>query len=65
MQRTLSYKDFEITLPDPPQTPDKWEVNLGSDDLWLFAKLGRSSKMIAGATLEDALEKAKRFIDSL
>jgi len=48
MQRTLSYKDFEITLPDPPQTPDKWEVNLGSDDLWLFAKLGRSSKVVAG-----------------
>jgi alkanesulfonate monooxygenase SsuD/methylene tetrahydromethanopterin reductase-like flavin-dependent oxidoreductase (luciferase family) len=65
MQRAKSYKGFVMTWSEPPETSDRRTINIGSDDRRLFAKLGRSSKVVAGATLEEALEKAKRFIDSL
>jgi hypothetical protein len=65
MQRAKSYKDFVMTWSEPPETSDRRTVNIGSDNRKLFAKLGRSSKAVDSTTLEEALEKAKRFIDSL
>jgi hypothetical protein len=50
--------------PDPPLTSDKWVVNISSTDFWHFTKLGKN-EVVDGATLEEALEKARRLVDDL
>jgi hypothetical protein len=64
MQRSETYKGFIMIWFDPPATSAHWIINIGTDDRKLFAKLGRR-RVIDTPTLEEALEKAKRFIDSL
>jgi hypothetical protein len=39
-------------------------VNISSTDFWNFTKLGESVA-VDGATLEEALEKARRLVDDL
>jgi len=64
MQRSETYKGFAMIWFEPPATSSKWIINIGTDDPKLFAKLGRSP-VIDTPTLEEALEKAKRYIDGL
>ena len=45
-------------------TSDKWVVNISSTDFWHFTKLGKN-EVVDGATLEEALEKARRLVDDL
>jgi hypothetical protein len=64
MRQPATYKGFEFTWPDPPLTSDKWVVNISSTDFWHFTKLGKN-EVLDGATLEEALEKARRLVDDL
>jgi hypothetical protein len=64
MERAKSYNGFVMTWSEPPVTSFKWTINIDAKDRRRLAKLGRT-KVIGSPTCEEALEKAKRFIDSL
>jgi hypothetical protein len=62
----VDYKGYEITYPPIPMFPNKFTVNLCSNNPLLFNKLGGRNIVIDDHTsLEAAIAKAKRHVDEL
>ena len=62
----VDYKGYEITYPPIPMFPNKFTVNLCSNNPHLFNKLGGRNIVIDDhASLEAAIAKAKRHVDEL
>jgi Helix-turn-helix len=62
----VDYKGYEITYPPVPMFPNKFTVNLCSNNPHLLNKLGGRNIVIDDyASLEAAIEKAKRHVDEL
>ena len=62
----VDYKGYEITYPPIPMFPNKFTVNLCSNNPHLFNKLGGRNIVIDDHTsLEAAIAKAKRHVDEL
>lgn len=62
----VDYKGYEISYPPIPMFPNKFTVNLCSNNPHLFNKLGGRNIVIDDHTsLEAAIAKAKRHVDEL
>jgi DNA-binding XRE family transcriptional regulator len=62
----VDYKGYEITYPRTPMFPNKFMVNLCSNNPHLLNKLGGRNLVIDDHTsLEAAIAKAKRHVDDL
>ncbi len=62
----VDYKGYEIKYPPIPMFPNKFTVNLCSNNPHLFNKLGGRNIVIDDYTsLEAAIAKAKRHVDEL
>ena len=61
----IDYRGYEITYQSPPMFPNRWVVNLSSASPHLFNRLERGNVIIEDVTLEDAVNKAKRYVDGL
>jgi hypothetical protein len=62
----VDYKGYEITYPPIPMFPNKFTVNLCSNNRHLFNKLGARNIVIDDhVSLEAAIAKAKRHVDGL
>jgi hypothetical protein len=62
----VDYKGYEITYPPIPMFPNKFTVNLCSNNPHLLNKLGGHNIVIDDhASLESAIAKAKRHVDEL
>ena len=57
--RADHYKGFVITWVEPPVSAHKWVLNINAEDKAGLTKLGRT-EVIKGATLDEAMAKAKR-----
>ena len=66
MQIGDHYKGFVITWVEPPVSAHEWVLNINAKDKNKagLTKLGRTG-VIKGATLDEAMAKAKQFIDEL
>jgi hypothetical protein len=58
------HKGFVITWVEPPVSAHKWVLNINAEDKAGLTKLGRT-EVIKGATLDEAMAKAKKFIEEL
>jgi DNA-binding XRE family transcriptional regulator len=63
--RILHYKGYELRFPKIPIFPNKWTINLCSNDPRLFNKLGSRNIVIDGRTREEAIANAKTYVDEL
>lgn len=62
----MHYKGFEITWPSPRIDSSKWTVNVGSDRPGLLQLIGGRIAIIDDFhSLDGAIQKAKRIIDSI
>jgi hypothetical protein len=62
----IDYKGYEITYPEVPMFPNRWTVNLYSNNPHLLSKLGGRNVVIDDhASLTAAIDKAKRHVDAL
>ena len=62
----VDYKGYEIRYPPIPMFPNKFTVNLCSNNPHLFNKLGGRNIVIDDHTsLDAAIAKAKRHVDEL
>jgi hypothetical protein len=62
----VDYKGYEITYPPIPMFPNKFTVNLCSNNRHLFNKLGGRTIVIDDyGSIEAAVAKAKRHVDGL
>jgi len=62
----VDYKGYEITYPRIPMFPNKFTVNLCSNNVHLFNKLGgRNIPIEDHRSIEAAIAKAKRYVDEL
>jgi hypothetical protein len=62
----LDYKGYEITYHQVPMFPDRWIVNLCSTNPHLLNRLGGRAIVVDDrASLEEAIAKAKRYVDQL
>jgi hypothetical protein len=62
----VDYKGYEITYPQIPMFPNKFTVNLCSNNRHLFNKLGGRNIVIDEyGSIEAAVAKAKRYVDGL
>ena len=61
----LDYRGYEIRFPKVPMFPNRWTINLCSNDRRLFTKLGGRNIVIDGHSRDDAIAKAKRYVDEL
>jgi len=66
MQIGDHYRGFVITWIKPPVSAHEWVLNINAKDKNKagLTKLGRTG-VIKGATLDEAMAKAKQFIDEL
>jgi hypothetical protein len=66
MQIGDHYKGFVISWVEPPVSAHEWVLNISAKDKDKagLTKLGRT-EVIKGATLDEAVAKAKKFIDEL
>lgn len=60
----LHYKGYEARFPKVPMFPNKWTINLCSNDPRLLNKLG-GNVVIDGRSREDAIAKTKEHVDEL
>ena len=60
----LHYKGYEGRFPKIPIFPNKWVINLSSNDRLLFTKIGGNA-VIEGSTRDEALVNAKLHVDDL
>lgn len=60
----LHYKGYEGRFPKIPIFPNKWTINLSSNDRHLFTKIG-GNVVIDGRTRDEAIANAKRHVDEL
>ena len=66
MNKAETYKGFEISWQQPPQTSAKWEANVGSSSPQLYALMGRhGAQVIDGRTCDEMIANAKRYINGL
>ena len=62
----VDYKGYEITYPRIPMFPNKFTVNLCSNNRHLFNKLGGKNVVVDDhASLQAAIAKAKHYVDEL
>jgi transcriptional regulator with XRE-family HTH domain len=62
----LEYKGYEITYQQVAMFPDRWIVNLCSTDPHLLNRIGGRAIVVGDhASLEEAIAKAKRYVDQL
>jgi hypothetical protein len=62
----VDYKGFEITYPKIPMFPNRWTVNLCSENPHLLNKLGGRNVVINDHTsLKAAISKAMQYVDEL
>jgi hypothetical protein len=62
----VDYKGYEITYPPVPMFPNRWTVNLCSNDPRLLNRLGGRAIVIDDHTsLRAAIAKAMRCVDEL
>lgn len=62
----VDYKGYEVTDPPTPIFPNKFTVNLCSNNRHLFNKLGGRNVVIDDhASIKAAVAKAKRYVDEL
>jgi DNA-binding XRE family transcriptional regulator len=60
----MHYKGYEGRFPKVPMFPNKWTVNLCSNDPRLFAKIG-GNVVIDGRSRDDAIARTKDYVDQL
>lgn len=60
----MRYKGFVIIWVEPPISAHEWVLNINPADRAGLTKLSRT-KVIKGATLEEAKDEARKFIDDL
>lgn len=60
----LRYRGYEGRFPKIPMFPNKWTINLCSNDPRLFTKIGRNV-IIEGRTRDEAIANAKSYVDEL
>ena len=61
----IDYKGDELTYQQPPQMTNMFQVSIASNDMNLMARIGRSSKIVSGKDMEEAIANARRFVDAL
>ena len=61
----LDYKAFRISWPKIPLFSNKWDVNVGTNNRSLSARLGRGTVFNDNASLENAIANAKARIDEI
>jgi len=61
----LHYKGYEGRFPKIPMFPNKFTINLCSNDRRLFTKLGGRNIPIDGRSREEAIANVKRYVDEL
>lgn len=61
MQRRKEHRGYVLSWQEPPL----FSVNVASDDHDLQDKIGKDPAVITGQTRDDAITKAKIFVDRL
>lgn len=65
MEKREEYRGYAISWQEPPMTSAEWVVNVASDDRHLQDRIGKGAKVISGQSRDDAITKAKAYIDGL
>jgi hypothetical protein len=63
--KELEHKDFIISYLSIPMFPNRWTVNLASNNSYLQGKLGENVVIDSSISIEDAIQKARIIIDNV
>lgn len=64
MHKQEEYQAYVLSWQQPPLTAAEWVANVASENRELQERIGKGSKAISGNTFEDAIAKAKAFVDA-